>query len=181
MEGGIRERCSLSIFTPTPGLAFEPTEWKAGARLAASWWVQLDSSWSRASEKALKPQHGWVWVLPGGYGMLWKSGRGAAVAETCTACNRDQLLTLDCKSHSIASRVWTDSSSPAWVMVTSLGSIAWTTGYDLLMTISSVLNLYQMTARTDDGGTHPWKTSLYWVPGLCFENAKWGRSTPGWL
>lgn len=36
-EGGIRESCSLSIFTPTPGLAFEPTERKAGARLAASW------------------------------------------------------------------------------------------------------------------------------------------------
>lgn len=31
-----KERYSLSIFTSTPGLAFEPTEWKAGARLAAS-------------------------------------------------------------------------------------------------------------------------------------------------
>lgn len=118
-------------------------------------------------KKLLSPSTAGSGSSPVGMGCCERAAEVLQLQRPCTACNRDQLLTLDCKSHSIASGVWTDSSSPARVMVTSLGSIAWMTGYDLLMTISSVLNLYQMTARTGDGG----KTSLYWVPGLCFENA----------
>lgn len=57
-------------------------------------------------------------------------GRAAEVLQlqrTCPACNglhsMDQLLRLDCRSHSTASRVWADSPSPAQVTVTSFGSI----------------------------------------------------------
>jgi len=49
-------------------LALEPSEQQAGARPAASWCIQWDSSWSCVSGKGFKPKDGWVppwwfWVL----------------------------------------------------------------------------------------------------------------------
>lgn len=147
----------------------------------AGFWAKWRQSWCRACCQLMNPT-GFIldlciwesskakaWL--GSAQQVWdavKYQRGAAAPEALLSLpSMDQLLRLDCKDirSNSADWLWGNGNKP-WI--DCLNYRLWAAD-DHVPRAPLVLN----ASQDGDGGTHPWKMSMYWVPELHFEQCWW--------